>query len=501
MSIVKARSESWLRIDRKTHQRLRKIKASSRVLGPIVFFLFGWCAHWCFHATTTILFLPISNNGDTAVVFHSMSNHTSTIASLSSSLSATTTTTKILSSTMHTHKIPNILIFTYYENLLLPPPPSSPIPPLKHETVVVGNSINSSINKNDSAPTKEEELRALRKNIQHTISLHPAATIRFLTDDDCLTSIKNVVPYLNLPYAARVSSSSTSVSTDSASISASTNATSVKTLMEYFTAEPLGMYKGDICRGAALYETGGLYFDVDLGVRMNVFTGHGEVRMDTEHEDISSRKNSSSFVLNTNTEFVTVKVPLNSKDPRGFFTAFLGTTARHPILKRYLELFWLYYAHQLPSNVQLPEKSLYSVMLLRHAYDEILQQERESSSSAIESIAFNYSSKRSFTVYQSKTTELWQEVYYYPQPPKWLAHVPPPNWGNQESCRYVVVTSLPLDYQSNDPTITPEELMYILLQLKQIRAQGDAQVPSIVVPFYCHIGDSRSCSISAYQSI
>jgi hypothetical protein len=40
MSIVKARGESWLRIDRnKTHQRLRKIKASSRVLGPIVFFL------------------------------------------------------------------------------------------------------------------------------------------------------------------------------------------------------------------------------------------------------------------------------------------------------------------------------------------------------------------------------------------------------------------------------------------------------------------------------
>jgi hypothetical protein len=93
--------------------------------------------------------------------------------------------------------------------------------------------------------------------------------------------------------------------------------------------------------------------------------------------------------------------------------------------------------------------------------------------------------------------ELWQEVFYYPQPPKWLAHVPPPNWGKHPNCRYVVATSLPLDYQINDPTLTPEELMFILLKLKHMGAQGDNQVPSITVPFYSRIENSRMCSIYA----
>jgi hypothetical protein len=32
-----------------------------------------------------------------------------------------------------------------------------------------------------------------------------------------------------------------------------------------------GMYKADLCRATALWETAGFYFDVDLGVRMNLF--------------------------------------------------------------------------------------------------------------------------------------------------------------------------------------------------------------------------------------
>jgi hypothetical protein len=237
---------------------------------------------------------------------------------------------------------------------------------------------------------------------------------------------------------------------------------------------------------------------------MNVFTGGGKVWMDNEYGNISGVI-SSSFVLKPMTEFVTVKVPYTAENPTGMFPAFLGTTARHPIVKRYLELFWMYYAHQLPTHIHLTAgETFVREMLLRHAYDEFLQHERESSSSSsstIVSTTFNYSSTKSFTISHSTSLELWQEVYYHAHPPKWLSHVPFPKWGNYVSCRYVVVTSLPLDYQVNDPTLTPEEMMYILFKLKQLHAHGDDQVPSIIVPFYSHIGDSRMCSIRGYQPI
>jgi hypothetical protein len=90
-----------------------------------------------------------------------------------------------------------------------------------------------------------------------------------------------------------------------------------KTLIEYFMDEPLGMYKANLCRGAALYETGGLYFDADLGVCMNVFTGHGEVC--TIDDPPSKPTSSSLFVLNPTTEFVTVKAPRHSDNHGGFF--------------------------------------------------------------------------------------------------------------------------------------------------------------------------------------
>jgi hypothetical protein len=142
-------------------------------------------------------------------------------------------------------------------------------------------------------------------------------------------------------------------------------------------------------------------------------------------------------------------------------------------------------------------------MLMRYAYDEYIQLENETQSalsSSFKYMTFNYSETRSFTIRHSATIELWQEVYYPPQPPNWLAHVPPPNWGSHPVCRFVIVTALPLDYQTNDPTITPLELMFVLFQLKQLRQQGnDNQVSSIVVPFYSRIGDSRLCPIGAYR--
>jgi hypothetical protein len=98
-------------------------------------------------------------------------------------------------------KIPRRLIFTYKSNLL-----ETKDPPMFYE------------------------------NVQKTIKMYreawgePDAPVWFLDDDDCRSAI----------YAAK------------------------PTLVAYFDREPRGSWKADICRVAALYLTGGYYFDVDM---------------------------------------------------------------------------------------------------------------------------------------------------------------------------------------------------------------------------------------------
>jgi hypothetical protein len=98
-------------------------------------------------------------------------------------------------------KIPRRLIFTYKSNLL---------------------------------ETKEPTM--FYENVQKTITMYreawgePDAPVWFLDDDDCRSAI----------YAAKPA------------------------LVAYFDREPRGMWKADICRVAALYLTGGYYFDVDM---------------------------------------------------------------------------------------------------------------------------------------------------------------------------------------------------------------------------------------------
>lgn len=89
-------------------------------------------------------------------------------------------------------------------------------------------------------------------------------------------------------------------------------------LLPFFQNEVSGMYKGDICRGAALYQHGGLYFDVDMVARMN-----------------------SSALIGRDTEFVTCisnsdrveSLRWNVK----FFQSFIAVAPRHGIMWRYLE--------------------------------------------------------------------------------------------------------------------------------------------------------------------
>ena len=96
-------------------------------------------------------------------------------------------------------------------------------------------------------------------------------------------------------------------------------------LVPYFVHEERGSYKGDICRGAALIATGGLYFDVDM-----------ESRID------------SRMLIRNDTRFVSPQIvnengkPKNESAIGGFFQSFIAATPNHPIMREYLEqiLFW-----------------------------------------------------------------------------------------------------------------------------------------------------------------
>lgn len=229
----------------------------------------------------------------------------------------------------HKHAIPPILIFTYHTNLLTTP----------------------------ESDLADDEDVALSKNVKEIISLHNpnSSQVRFLNDDDCLKSIQ---------YALGKDTK----------------------LTTYFTNESHGMYKADICRGAALYESGGLYFDIDIEARMTLWN-----------------------VIATQTEFVTTFVHKDSNHLGGFFQAFIGVTPHHAIMKRYLELFVRYYEGELKVNGPL------GVYFLRMAYDDIIGKDN--------------------TKNNDSTIDLWQEIRYTPE----LFPDVQRKWGARRACQMLVV--------------------------------------------------------------
>jgi hypothetical protein len=296
----------------------------------------------------------------------------------------------------HTHAIPNILLFTHYTNLLTY---------IDKNDNPSNNDNNMAAAPDDNDKEKEKELRALAANVRHAISLHPGAKARFLTDDDCVKSLKAVMG---------------DDDTD---------------LVGFFKKETQGMYKADLCRGAALWETGGLYLDVDLGVRMNLFD-----------------------VLYDTTNFATIKVHMQSKHKGAFFQAFMAATPHHPIIYRYIELFQDYYRGKL--DPPLSDGPL-GVLLLRRAYDQVLAR-----ADVVDSENNEHDVKEdnalSVPVVTKDTVEIWQELLYLPQFQTTIfSHVPPPVWGTRRACKFVVIA---------EPFAEP-----------------------FIVPFYSRVADSRMC--------
>jgi hypothetical protein len=125
-------------------------------------------------------------------------------------------------------------------------------------------------------------------NVMHTISEYrslwnePGAHVSFLTDEDCIREIEKAEPRL----------------------------------VQHFEEGGVGSFKADICRIAALYNSGGYYFDIDLKVVQ-------PVPLD-----------------NTTFNFVTVH---ETAAYMNFFQAFIASTANHPILKQALENMLIHY--------------------------------------------------------------------------------------------------------------------------------------------------------------
>ena len=234
---------------------------------------------------------------------------------------------------IHNHTIPNVLIFTHYINLL------------------------------ETDDLTGEDL-ALKANVQNSVDLHSDAQVLFLTDDDCLESI------------ARVMGSNTP-------------------LLDFFRKESHGMYKADICRGAALYEHGGLYLDIDMQARMSLW----------------------SVIAPTST-FVVPFVHRESKHPGNFFQAFIGSVPKNPILKRYLELFIDHYEGKIDLQGPL------GVLLLRKAHDDILGTPKHPKES-------------------DQVPQYFMEVLYDAQV---FPDVPPPDWGVRRACHFVVVANAQSPY-------------------------------------------------------
>ena len=89
-------------------------------------------------------------------------------------------------------------------------------------------------------------------------------------------------------------------------------------LLEHFNNEQKGAYKGDICRVAALIDTGGYYFDVDIKVIEPVLL----------EDDIT---------------FSSVREELKRKKAFNFFQAFLASAPNHPVLRETTRIMLDYY--------------------------------------------------------------------------------------------------------------------------------------------------------------
>ena len=224
---------------------------------------------------------------------------------------------------IHEHKIPNRVLMMHQYNLL-----NSTIFPFS-------NNITNLTDLIDIKDLKQRGLIALQRNVYNIIHHHPDAIITFMTDRECIEQM-NIV--LTKHY----------------------NATFATQYIYYFQNEKHGMFRGDICRAIVLYEYGGIYYDVDLDVRYNTF-----------------------HTIQKNTKFVTIS---GAGIYQYWFQAFIGVIPYHPVMKRTIELFYMYYnstfytsnEEKINMNISLDGwPLLLGPYLLKEAFFDVWKEQRQ----------------------------------------------------------------------------------------------------------------------------
>jgi len=123
-------------------------------------------------------------------------------------------------------------------------------------------------------------------------------------------------------------------------------------LTPFFDSETRGDHKADICRIAALYKSGGYYFDMDL-------------------------KTVNPVVPSAATTFATAEEP----GGEGFFQAFLATVPSHPALKYCLDEMVTFYTNKQRAPMKTGGMG---TVTLRRAYEKWIVEESESSKGEVD---------------------------------------------------------------------------------------------------------------------
>ena len=319
---------------------------------------------------------------------------------------------------------------------------------------VDNNNNNNSNNKSLLDKNEIEEL-ALAINVQHSIDVHNRSSsaassssssrgglggidnVYFFTDKECIESLK------------RIGHSG---------------------LVSYFINETEGMYKADICRGSALYEYGGFYLDVDVGVRHDLWKD-----------------------LNYETEFVTAKVHLQSNWLNHFFQAIVGSTPSNPVLRRYLELFELHY-----NGTDRVKKGPLGVILLKRAWDQIRDTTSSDNNEYYNENNNNIDKQQQDQRQQQQqqqqkrpVTELYQEILY--DKDLFANLLPPaPTWGKRRACHFLVagIANNPNNVELNLTTTTKGKGKQDDNDNKQIQKQKQI---GLQIPILSRIPGSRMC--------
>jgi hypothetical protein len=139
---------------------------------------------------------------------------------------------------------------------------------------------------------------SLRNNVWHTMQQHPGATTSFFDDQACV----QVIAFAHSEELAAL-----------------------------FTSEKLGCYRSDLCRLAMLYVHGGLYFDNDMEVLVDV------------RKFIPAGASLISALPQ-----VGIKGGINAE--LDLLQAFLAATPGHPVLKRAMDMHLDWYRRRTPGE-------------------------------------------------------------------------------------------------------------------------------------------------------